>query len=60
MRKYIRAPNGQPKLFVALRLQKNVIRLVDDIADKEDSSRSEVIRSLIEEGIKSVLARGEE
>ena len=57
-RKYIRSPNGNPRLFVALRLQKNVIQLVDDIADKESSSRSEVIRSLIREGIKSVLAKG--
>jgi hypothetical protein len=60
MRKYIRAPNGKPRLFVALRLQKNVIRLVDDIAYKEGASRSEVIRSLIKEGIKSVLTKGQE
>ena len=59
-RKYIRSPNGKPRLFVALRLQKNVIQLVDNIADKEGSSRSEVIRSLIREGIKSVLAKGQE
>ena len=56
-RKYIRSPNGKPRLFVALRLQKNVIQLVDDIAGKEGSSRSEVIRSLIKEGIKSVLSK---
>jgi metal-responsive CopG/Arc/MetJ family transcriptional regulator len=60
MRKYIRAPNGKPRLFVALRLQKNVIHLVDGIADKEGSSRSEVIRSLIREGIKSVLIKSSE
>jgi hypothetical protein len=59
-RKYTRSPNGKPRLFVALRLQKNVIRLVDDIADREGSSRSEVIRSLIKEGIKSVLTKGQE
>jgi metal-responsive CopG/Arc/MetJ family transcriptional regulator len=59
-RKYIRSPNGKPRLFVALRLQKNVIQLVDNIADKEGSTRSEVMRSLIKEGIKSVLAKGEE
>jgi metal-responsive CopG/Arc/MetJ family transcriptional regulator len=59
-RKYIRSPNGKPRLFVALRLQKNAIQLVDNIADKEGSSRSEVIRSLIREGIKSFLARGKE
>jgi metal-responsive CopG/Arc/MetJ family transcriptional regulator len=55
---YIRSPNGKPRSFVALRLQKNVIRLVDDIANKENSSRSEVIRSLIGEKIKSVLTKG--
>jgi len=60
MRKYIRAPSGKPKVFAALRLQKNVIRMVDDIADKEDSSRSEVIRCLIKEGIKLVLSTNEE
>jgi metal-responsive CopG/Arc/MetJ family transcriptional regulator len=60
MRKYVRAPNGKPKVFVALRLQRNVIQLVDDIADKEDSNRSQVIRSLIKEGIKSVLTKGEQ
>jgi metal-responsive CopG/Arc/MetJ family transcriptional regulator len=60
MRKYIRAPNGKPRLFVALRLQKNVVRLVDDIADREGSNRSVVIRSLIREGIKSVLTKGEQ
>ena len=59
-RKYIRSPNGKPRLFVALRLQKNVIRLVDGIAGREGSSRSEVIRSLIKEGIKSVLTKGQE
>ena len=58
--KSIRSPNGKPRLFVALRLQRNVIQLVDDIADKEGSSRSEVIRSLIREGIKSVLTKGQE
>jgi metal-responsive CopG/Arc/MetJ family transcriptional regulator len=59
-RKYIRSQNGKPRLFVALRLQKNIVYLVDDIADKEGSSRSEVIRSLIREGIKSVLGKSEE
>jgi metal-responsive CopG/Arc/MetJ family transcriptional regulator len=59
-RKYIRSPNGKPRLFVALRLQKNVVRLVDDIADREGSNRSEVIRSLIREGIKSILGKSKE
>ena len=60
MRRYIRSPNGKPRLFVALRLQKDVIHLVDGIADEKGSSRSEVIRSLIKEGIKSVLTKGEQ
>jgi hypothetical protein len=59
-RKSIRSPNGKPRLFVALRLQRNVIQVVDGIAGKESFSRSEVIRSPIRDGIKLVLAKSEE